>query len=344
MHYSYLKPKAPTLKRGNPEFAVKTGKPRQEGGSGLPRRERAEILLKIILRSINIMKEIIRNATSPKRLMKKLIDIVVRNDLGWKILNTVFVRIADYAKSARGTRESERHEEFIKNVVNAVCPDFVVRHGPFKGMKYSKHNSFRGVLLPKLIGSYEKEIQRIIEESCCTAYSEVVDVGCAEGYYAVGFAVRIPGAKIYAYDTDPEARRLCRETAELNDACQRVVIGSFCSGETLRSIPFRGKGLIISDCEGYERILFSAAIIPDLGRHDLLIELHDSVDINTSSIIRKRFEATHEIIAIESVDDIKKAQTYNYAELDRYSLEERKLILAEGRRTIMQWFYLKSRS
>jgi len=257
-----------------------------------------------------------------KRLIKKAIFTTAQNNLGWLLLKASFIRVADYAKWAH---------------------NLVVRHGPFKGMKYLDAKSYGSVLSPKLIGSYEREIQCIVEEACKQEYTEVVNIGCGEGYYAIGFAMRIPKAKIYAYDTDQEAVRFCQKMAKLNNVGQRVIVSSFCSSETIQSIPFRGKGLIISDCEGYEMSLFSEKIIPTLARHDLLIELHDFIDKNISSIIRKRFERTHEIVVIESIDDIKKAQTYHYEELKDYSLQVRKQLLGERRPSIMQWFYIKSR-
>ena len=61
--------------------------------------------------------------------------------------------------------------------------------------------------VPKLIGSYEEEVHPIIEEIIRRRYSIVVNIGCAEGYYAVGFALRIPDAIVYAFDVDTTAQQ-----------------------------------------------------------------------------------------------------------------------------------------
>lgn len=45
-----------------------------------------------------------------------------------------------------------------------VFPDLIVKHGPFKGMKYPAVKSVGSSLFPKLLGCYEKEIQGIILE------------------------------------------------------------------------------------------------------------------------------------------------------------------------------------
>jgi hypothetical protein len=83
--------------------------------------------------------------------------------------------------------------------------------------------------------------------------------------------------------------------------------------------------------------------VPFLARHELLIEVHDFIDIEISSYLRKIFESTHSIQVLSSIDDIKKAQLYEYKELEGLSLEERKQILCEYRPAIMEWFYLKPR-
>jgi methylase of polypeptide subunit release factors len=41
-------------------------------------------------------------------------------------------------------------------------------------------------------------------------YDRVVDVGCAEGYSAVGFARRLPSVEVLADDIDPKAVDLDR--------------------------------------------------------------------------------------------------------------------------------------
>ena len=77
--------------------------------------------------------------------------------------------------------------------------------------------------------------------------------------------------------------------------------------------------------------------------HDMLIETHDFKDIEISLNIRKFFEKSHNITVISSVDDIKKAQTYAYNEMNGYSLGERYELLSEGRPAIMEWLFLEAK-
>jgi hypothetical protein len=140
-----------------------------------------------------------------------------------------------------------------------------------------------------------------------------------------------------------EAIRLCEEMALLNGVSERVITGSFCDGKTLMGLPLTKKALIVSDCEGYEKELFSKDTLTFLAQYELLIEVHDFIDIEISSYLRELFEESHHIEVYTSIDDIKKAQQYEYKELDGFSLEEKRKILREGRPAIMEWFYLKPR-
>jgi hypothetical protein len=76
----------------------------------------------------------------------------------------------------------------------------------------------------------------------------------------------------------------------------------------------------------------------------VLIEVHDLVDIAISARLRAAFQATHDVEIIQSVDDIKKAQVYDYPELASFDLQQRKILLGEQRAAIMEWFYFSPRS
>ena len=258
----------------------------------------------------------------------------------WKSLSKTIIPLAYYAQIARLQREKR---ETIPVSPNPVFEGMTVMHGVFAGMKYPEMASIGSVLLPKLLGSYEKEIQPLLKTICDNQYSEIIDIGCAEGYYAVGLAMRIKAAKIFAFDTNVEAIRLCEAMAELNDVSERITTGSFCDAKTLINLPLTERALIVSDCEGYEKELFSKDTVPYLTQHDLLIEVHDFIDIEISSYLRELFELTHNIEVYSSIDDIKKAQQYQYSELEGLSLKAKKQILREGRPAIMEWFYMKPR-
>jgi len=277
-----------------------------------------------------------------KSFIKQIILRSVQNDFIWTLLNTTIIRVAEFAKWERANIKETPREMIvnIQDALMAVSPSLTVKHGPFKGMRYPAKSAIGSALFPKILGSYERELHPALERVCLNEYSEVINIGCAEGYYAVGLAMRIKGVKVFAYDTNSEAIDLCKKMAQMNNVAERLITGSFCDAKTLQLIPFTRKTLIISDCEGFEKYLFTKTTVLFLTHHDLLIEVHDFIDIEISSMIRKRFQNTHSITAIQSIDDITKAHSYDYEELGGYSLAERRMLLAEYRPQIMEWFYM----
>ena len=67
------------------------------------------------------------------------------------------------------------------------------------------------------------------------------------------------------------------------------------------------------------------------------------LNIEISSYLKNLFKKTHNCTSIFSIDDVQKAITYNFKELEELSLEEKKIFLMEGRPTIMEWVFFKSK-
>ncbi|MFM7727529.1 MAG: 50S ribosomal protein L11 methyltransferase, partial [Flavobacteriales bacterium] len=253
------------------------------------------------------------------------------------------IKVAFYASHERKRIEIERrgsNAQSLMNVIQNLSPNQEVLNGPFKGMIYPYMLSYGSSLTPKILGTYEKELHPLFDNLLARSYANIIDIGCAEGYYAVGLALRIPSAKVYAYDTDYKALNACIEMAKVNNVSDRIITGLFCNTESLRKFNFSSKTLIICDCEGFEIDLFNDDVIPFLSTCDLLIEMHDCFNIEISSVLRNRLCRSHSITSFYSLDDIAKALTYEVPELLGYSLAEKKELLAENRASIMEWFYL----
>src|SRR2546425_613282 len=69
---------------------------------------------------------------------------------------------------------------------------FGVLFGPFAGMRLVAETAF----LPELLGIWEQELHPVIEGLIAADPDLVVNVGGANGYYAVGLARRIPRAAV----------------------------------------------------------------------------------------------------------------------------------------------------
>lgn len=154
---------------------------------------------------------------------------------------------------ARFVRENTHLEQELIHLARSLFPDLEVQKGPFRGLRYPSLASVGSALLPKLLGSYESGLHPYFREFSENPYDHIVDIGCAEGYYAVGSALLWPTAMVYAFDIDSSATKACQQMATLHGVADRVRVESACHDETSRSLPLGSRALIISDCEGYEK-------------------------------------------------------------------------------------------
>ena len=173
----------------------------------------------------------------------------------------------------------------------------VVPHGPFAGMDYGV-GAAEGGAAARLLGIYEATLAPVFEQVIAGGYGLVIDVGCAEGYYAVGLARRMPGARVMARDSDPRAQDLCRELAALNGVADRVEVGGTLSHASF-DLCRAQKTFVLCDIEGGEDALLDPALAPGLTHADLLVEVHEGAARGLLSRLTQRFQRTHTVTRID---------------------------------------------
>jgi hypothetical protein len=195
--------------------------------------------------------------------------------------------------------------------------------GPFAGMALTPSAEQQHVG-PYLLGTYEMELHPWVEACSRERFSQIVDIGSSFGYYAVGFARRFPDTSVIAFDTDWWARRAVAQMAAANQAAN-VTINSKCTPAWLGA-HLRPSSLIVSDCEGYERMLFFGAPIPALATATLIVELHEDTPGELVAKFRERFSATHAIEEVggrSTTPRVTGIKALTGPELDRVSHEVR---------------------
>ena len=213
-----------------------------------------------------------------------------------------------------------------------------VLQGPFSGMTYASSN-VGSAYLPKLVGSYETELHECIDAIIATDYRRIIDVGCAEGYYAVGLAWRMPTVSIYAYDTNCLARKLCREMARVNHVADQVVIGVKCDPQELQR-QLTERSLVFCDCEGYELELLRPDLAPRLRSADVLVELHEHIRPGLTAAILDRFRATHDVQIISLAE----RRPGSYKGIEFLKAQDQELAVKELRPGNEQWAFIRSKT
>ncbi len=210
-----------------------------------------------------------------------------------------------------------------------------VLSGPFAGMDYITESA-GSAFLPKLIGSYECELHSIIEKILTSNYDTVADIGSAEGYYAVGLAMHLPKtSKIYAFDINPDAQKLCASLAKKNHVEEKVIILGHCDAEYLQKT-LKGYSLVICDCEGYETELLQPLAAPVLYKADILVELHDCLKPGITSTIINRFKSSHDILIIDSIE----RKPNDYLSIGFLMPQQQVLAVSEFRHGHQQWAFM----
>jgi Ribosomal protein L11 methyltransferase (PrmA) len=170
-----------------------------------------------------------------------------------------------------------------------------VAAGPFAGMRLDYellpvHSS------PKFLGTYERELHNVIERAIELRPKYILNVGCAEGFYAVGLAIRLNDAQVFAADADPKALSATVKNAELNNVSARVCPIGIVRPRQLGSYLKTDASLLVMDCEGAEFSLLDPANDPILLRTNIIVEIHS--EFGTAHQIMQKFVDTHSIIEI----------------------------------------------
>ncbi len=213
--------------------------------------------------------------------------------------------------------------------------------GPFKGMKYALPKSIGSSLFPKLVGSYEDCLHIDIYDSINCGYKKIINIGCGEGYYAVGFARLLPNVKVYAYDLKKRAIQLVNLNAKHNEVSTRVFGSQILFDKIkLKQESFEERTLIFCDAEGYERELFDEESISYLRNVDLIIEIHDFLKPDTKMHLLELFNDSHQIKIVKQqmISNAVKNLFVNNSSLNKILR-----LIDEARPEIMEWAVIKSK-
>lgn len=171
-----------------------------------------------------------------------------------------------------------------------------IMQGPFAGMEYLTAAT-EGALTPRLIGTYESELHPYLEAFAGKGLDCVIDVGCAEGYYAVGLARLMPNVIVHAFDIQDNARLACAQLAARNGVSDRVLIGERFEPTGFEAFAGR-RCLVMVDIEGAEDDLLRPDLSPALAGMDLIVETHDVYRAGVRSRLIDRFSPTHDVVCL----------------------------------------------
>ena len=150
----------------------------------------------------------------------------------------------------------------------------------------------------KIYGDYEAHLHPHIRAMLDRKPVEIWNVGCAEGFYAVGIA-RITSVPVNVVETAADCREACLSNAKLNDVALNF---------QNRLFPVLPRSFILMDCEGAERHYLGP--LHPLDQCDLIVEVHDFLEEGWGEELWRRFEKTHRAIKIYGGPDVRPDKTF----------------------------------
>lgn len=232
-----------------------------------------------------------------------------------------------------------RRSELIPYVFN--CTASTVQLGPFAGLRLLPTFMWGdGDIVAKLMGIYEDELHKFVEDAIRRNPNNVINIGSAEGYYSLGFAKRLPTASVLAVDIDPRSAGIVRDTASANGITTVTALTQLVDTAWLQNqCSELTKPLLVLDCEGAEIELLDLNKVPALAQSTILVECHDCVTPGITATLQQRFQDTHIIQYAEQTTK----NPYQFSWTRCLSDCDKLALIHEGRPSTMTWLYMVPR-
>lgn len=179
-----------------------------------------------------------------------------------------------------------------------------------------------------IVGSYESDIHHALMDAVLWKPDHVINIGSAEGYFAVGLAVLLNDkTPVHAFEQEERHWIDCAEMAAVNKISKSVIQKGFCTTQSINEIGAK-RAFVLIDCEGGEMELLDPEKVPSLKTAFILCELHDFIVPKITATLLDRFQDTHNIeVVYEKSKDVEDYRILNYLE----NQADRKLAIAEFR-------------
>lgn len=217
----------------------------------------------------------------------------------------------------------------------------VVRYGPLAGMRLIEASSWGNDKAAKLLGFYEHELMAALVPALGPD-KLFVDIGAADGFYAVGLLKAGLAERCIAFELTPAGRQVIEHTAAAMGLAERIQIHGACDEallqRTLECLD-RSRLVLLCDVEGAEFEILSESVLAGLAGAHLFIEIHDH-----GAYGPERYAALRERAARWfRVEEIHKAgrNPYHYAELRDLDDTDHWLVCSEGRDPDQKWLALR---
>lgn len=191
-----------------------------------------------------------------------------------------------------------------------------------------------------LLGLYEKEVQDILflAPSHCT---RLIDLGAADGYYAVGTTLKGKFEEAICYEIDSGRRKIIKENALSNGVNDKIVIHGAAEKNFLDNFNDEdlSKYFLLIDIEGAEFDILNIDNLKKLKEAHVLVEIHDHRIDDGHLAYEKLINNSNKFFNVQKIYNGARNPFENPL-LKDFSHDDGWLIASEGRKRNGHWLYL----
>ena len=218
-----------------------------------------------------------------------------------------------------------------------------ILYGPYSKTKIINSYGWSNIdFAPKYLGTYESHIQeKIIFLSKKFKLNNFIDLGAAEGYHIISLLKKKYFSRGSAFEINIKSRNLLKRNATINGVSKKLSIFSDATFESLKKNLEKQdlkKMLFLVDIEGHEFKIFDKKFCSYFSKCHFIIEDHN-FNILNNKILSNFYKTIKKKFHVEFIRDQSK-KPFDITILDKFSDDEKYLMMSEGRPMTMQWLVL----
>ena len=217
----------------------------------------------------------------------------------------------------------------------------VVKYGPFTGLHLDRETWWGKLDLgSQCLGLYEKEILNLIDATEAGRFSTFIDIGAADGYYAIGMLVSGKVGRTICFEQTEKGRSVIAENWKKNHSVGELTILGEANAASFAALNRAdlNNALVLVDVEGFEFDLLTDEVLRLLKSSTVVIEIHHWMDnfLDKYTTFLRHAASYFEDEVIERVE----RETSNLPELRDFTDDNRLLLTSERRPGVMRFLKL----
>ena len=221
--------------------------------------------------------------------------------------------------------------------------DYTVAYGPFAGLTLNRESWWsaadRGTML---LGLYEQEVLQALE-SAPRSFDTLIDVGAADGYYAIGCLKAGWVNHAYCYEESEAGQQVILSNARANGVAGQVTVLGTADSTFVEHLRAEhsvdpSRCLVIIDIEGGEFDILTPQVLSSLKDSFVIVELHEGVAEATQGL--KSIEGGIGPDVDVSFVSTGPRNPSQFPILSDWPDDDRWMLCSEGRASLMRWMIL----